>query len=102
TRKYDHAGRVTEEKNGAGVVSTTSYLDGGRQQVNKISDHVQTRITLDALGRTLTEKDSAGRTTTYAYDDQRRTIAMLTPSGIRTVTESNAHGETAIVTDGEG
>ncbi|WP_131800022.1 hypothetical protein, partial [Enterovibrio norvegicus] len=102
TRKYDHAGRVISSMDGAGRETKTLYLSQGRYQETRLSGALQERIELDALGRTLTHKNAKGLFTLYTYDDQRNSIAMLTPGGVRTVTESNAHGETTIVTDGEG
>ncbi|WP_205685945.1 hypothetical protein [Enterovibrio baiacu] len=102
TRKYDHAGRVVEETDGVGRVTTQTYAEWGRKRITRLSGALQERIELDALGRTLKQADAKGLVTHYTYDDHLNAVVMLTPGGVRTVTESNAHGETTIVTDGEG
>ncbi|WP_181955859.1 DUF6531 domain-containing protein, partial [Enterovibrio norvegicus] len=81
TRKYDHAGRVISSMDGAGRETNTLYLSQGRYQETRLSGALQERIELDALGRTLTHKNAKGLFTLYTYDDQRNSIAMLTPGG---------------------
>ncbi|KAB0466261.1 LysM peptidoglycan-binding domain-containing protein, partial [Vibrio chagasii] len=46
--------------------------------------------------------NGAGEKTEYEYDDANHRVTVVSPGGIRTVTEKNAHGETVTITDGLG
>ncbi|WP_039736153.1 hypothetical protein, partial [Enterovibrio norvegicus] len=77
------AGRVVEETDGVGRVTTQTYAEWGRKRITRLSGALQERIELDALGRTLKQADAKGLVTHYTYDDHLNAVVVLTPGGVR-------------------
>ncbi|MFI6084722.1 RHS repeat-associated core domain-containing protein [Streptomyces sp. NPDC051217] len=102
TYKYDDAGRVTEEKDARGNITSNEYDAAGNlvsvkdgvegtvlyeydaaNRLKKTTDQAgnTSTLTYDPVGRIESRTDTTGAKTTYTYDKAGRLVALTNPQG---------------------
>jgi YD repeat-containing protein len=106
--EYDAFGRITAQSDARNQRTVTEYLrgdgsaDGGRQVVITDPLRVARTTTYDAFDRVIRQTDALNQVTRIEHDDAQRRVTITTPEGVRSVTESNRHGQVVKLTDGNG
>jgi len=98
---YDDSGRVSQQQDALGNVTTFIYGPGRQTRVIDPLGH-QTIYVYDSDGRITTEIDALAKTESYTFDGNNQRIAVTDKNGHTTRYAYDANGNTTVITDSLG
>lgn len=91
---YDEFGQLTTTVDPRGMVSTNTYDPRGLIVTTGANGRVTSTNQFDAFAQITLSSDGEGQRTLFQYNDSQRSTTVISPEGIKTITELNAFGET--------